>query len=426
MTTPLDLRKSALSRFIQNNKYSSISEVDGDDGEMKFAVADPWGDGSLIIYLPDEVGELEDVLNGLILPERLSAIYHIDDRQLEIIFTAFNLRPSHIELADRAFEFNFRNTSHSCSFARSTDKLLKVAEYISPRSASETNFRNMLSFNMYMETRGSDGKISHPFIRNPISFFIKNVDWDELDTISMLENLNFYMSYYDDESPIVIIHPDFSKNIAAVAPRTRYIRGEFPEFLNGRELDAHLLSFWVAAKDSNLIMKFMLYYRIIEYVAIGWIDETIRRELRRQLSAPDASLNIDKTIERMVSSMNIQKLDDTARFRSVIRNVVDPDILWNKIEKNKNAFSCDTTFDGGFCIKAFVSKNDTIETFRSGSIDKFSERARKIRNALSHGKDMESSGVITPSKHNFELLKPWVHLMAVAAGETVLYKDVIS
>lgn len=57
-------------------------------------------------------------------------------------------------------------------------------------------------------------------------------------------------------------------------------------------------------------------------------------------------------------------------------------------------------------------------------MDQVSDAFRKIRNALSHGKDQETTGVIRPTPKNVNLFQPWVHLISAAAGEVVLYKDV--
>ena len=48
---------------------------------------------------------------------------------------------------------------------------------------------------------------------------------------------------------------------------------------------------------------------------------------------------------------------------------------------------------------------------------------RKIRNALAHGKDKETTGVIKPTASNFRLFEPWVHLIAAISAEVVIYEN---
>lgn len=171
------------------------------------------------------------------------------------------------------------------------------------------------------------------------------------------------------------------------------------------------------------MMSFLLYFRVIEYAAIHYIDSSIRSQLRKLLKAPNINGNIDATIEGIVGSIHIQKIDDTQRFKAVLRQCVDPKLLWKDVEPNLQFFAKDTEFDGGFTVKSLVSTSDGESTFCTRGVESFSESAKKIRNALAHGKDMETAGVITPTTRNVKQLLPWVHLMATAAGEVVLYKD---
>jgi len=49
--------------------------------------------------------------------------------------------------------------------------------------------------------------------------------------------------------------------------------------------------------------------------------------------------------------------------------------------------------------------------------------AKEIRNSLSHGNDIETLGSILPTKTNEQLLKPWVNLLKIVAGEVILNRN---
>ena len=100
---------------------------------------------------------------------------------------------------------------------------------------------------------------------------------------------------------------------------------------------------------------------------------------------------------------------------------VDPLLLWNEIEKIIENFSQDVVFDGGFELQKLVSGVGSKDEFLNSGLKKFCNLSRKIRNALSHGKEERSAAVITPTRANFEKLRPWSHLMIVAAGEVIAY-----
>ena len=111
------------------------------------------------------------------------------------------------------------------------------------------------------------------------------------------------------------------------------------------------------------------------------------------------------------------------KFNLLLRECVDPALLWKDIEANIGSFSTDTVFDGGLTIPKLVGPKETEENWIIKGCEVFTSSIRKIRNALSHGKDVETSGVIMPTVRNMRILLPWVHIMATAAGEVVLYKD---
>ena len=79
----LDKIKSALNPFFKNNPYSSIEKK-----EQKFRITKPWNDSSVVIELNnDNKKDLVNVLNKLVLPYRFTAIYHLDTKSLEFIYT---------------------------------------------------------------------------------------------------------------------------------------------------------------------------------------------------------------------------------------------------------------------------------------------------------------------------------------------------
>jgi hypothetical protein len=118
-------------------------------------------------------------------------------------------------------------------------------------------------------------------------------------------------------------------------------------------------------------------------------------------------------------------MDEVPRFDSLLREALDPKLLWREIENNLAAFTTKVTFKGGFTIDPITSIGSSESHFLPQGITVFSKTVREIRNALSHGRDQKTSTVIAPTTSNFGRLQPWVSLMAVAAGEVILYYDVL-
>ncbi|UNK80446.1 hypothetical protein MNQ96_05035 [Sphingopyxis granuli] len=408
----IDDATAKLAPFFELNPYSTVEKPDADDG---LKIVKPWNDPSLILDVDEHFDDLAQALNAVKLPERLSALWHSDTKRLEVIWTAFKLPKSQAEMKDRSFVFRHRGKTFACEFSDSSDRLMAIARSARPRTISQTNHRNIQSFSYIAQFPDEkDGSFDRAR-----SFWINDLDWDEADVIDVITHLNFHMTYFDGLAPTVLVHA--AVNEPMVPKKTRYIRGTFPDEIDCTPLDENMLSFWSFADTGNPMLRFLLYYRILEYAAYHFVTDEVRDQMKRTLLAPDLRSDIGKAIAEMMGAMGSMKLSDSQRLSTLARKVVDPALLWRDLNANVDFFTKDTKFDGGFTVKAPIGKSDKQENFGVAGVERVVDRFRAIRNALSHGKDQESSGVIRPTPENVNLFRPWVHLIATAAGEVVLY-----
>ena len=415
--------KAEFAVFLANNPASTIESFRLPEGGYQALIKKPWGDASLALWIREDSKELAEALNELVLPERLTAMWHKDSRKLEVIWTAQKMPEVWANLSSRKFEFKFKGKVHACSIGASSDRLLKIANNYVVQSESITNYRNLQSYWSFNRLDKKHHSIMG-LAETPQSFWISNVTWDESDTVTLVQHINFYMTYYDRRGPFILVHMPPAE--AKVAERTRFPLGEFPKTISATQLDSSLLSFWSAGYVGNPMMAFLLYYRILEYAAFNYIDFEIRANIRKLLAAPHiADINIDETVGRMLDIASVKTIDDIPKLKRLIRMNVDPKLLWRDIQANKDAFTEEAIFDGGFSIKALISKSDNEKSFCERSLDSFSDHIRILRNTIAHGKQQETAGVIEASERNMRLLRPWVHLLATAAGEVILYKDVL-
>jgi len=413
---PIEVATAALARFFELNPYSTL-EAMGEEGALEIQC--PWGDRSVALEIQDEFDELAAALNGVKLPERFSAIWHEADKRLEVIWTAYKLPKSQHEIFDREFTFKHAGLEHKCQFGPSSETLMTIAFHCKPRMTSDTNHRNMQSFSNYAQLSKENSEISHDSFDIPRSFWIGNIEWDENKIIDIAQHLNFHLRYFDGLAPSVIVHP--LANEPLILKKTRYIRGDFPEHIESGFLDENMLSFWAFADTENPMLRFLLYYRILEYGAYHFVEDEIRDELKRLVMTPDFRSNVNRSIGTMMNIMGASKLSDAQRLRALARKAVNRELIWRDLEANLDFFCKDTCFDGGFTVRAPIGKNHTKASFSANDLEKVVDRFREIRNALSHGKDQETSGVIRPTPENANLFRPWVHLIATAAGEVVLH-----
>jgi len=416
----LEQARDQLRPFLEANSESAIDEIDSNDGK-RIGIRKPWGEDALVIYLPADLEALAEVLNNVLLPDRFTAIWHKDTTDLEVIWTAFPLDAPSKEAAERAFQFHFESKEYKCEFGRSSDRLLRIAEHARPVAMSDTGHRNLYSFHAYahQQKTKSDAETPRSPLGHPISFWIRNLEWDEDRVTRLVHHLNFYMTYYDQRSPTILVH---SPPTEEAAPRTRYLVGAFPERLDAQEIEDDLLHLWTASRRGDAGRRFVYCYRIIEYASHVYIDREARNQVRKFLSAPHARSDIGALTEQVIAAALSSKAEDIQRVSMLIRDAVAPDLLWREISQNRQAFMEEITFDGGFNLKPLIGAETTQAAFASTGLDTFANATRQIRNHLSHGRDRSTQTSITPTITNFRRLEPWVSAISVAAGEVINFK----
>ena len=230
----IDELREKLQPFLIRNP-----ETDLDIRRGQPAVTHPWGDDSVELIVEPEDGATIDALNAVRMPPRLTALWHNDSSELEVIFTAF---PADQDLQSREFEFRFQDAEYRCEFSSASDRLLAIARASRPSGPSRTDQRNLRSLYVYMRSQEEGSAIGRN--ADPTSFWIRGIaEYDDALVTELVRNLNFYMSYFDRESPLVIVHEAPAEGVGYLVP-ARYRTGEFPRTMTGRTLDQHLLGLW--------------------------------------------------------------------------------------------------------------------------------------------------------------------------------------
>ena len=380
-------------------------------------IENPWGDESVafIAFRDKKINDdLFDVLEKVILPEEYSAIYHEDEDLLEVIWTAYKLDKASDEIKGRKFNLKFENKEFECEFKTSSDRLLCLARCAAYLRVSETGFRSLQSFSAYESSEEKSERFGEP-----ISFYIKCMGKKVANWSNVIKHLNFYLKYYDNHSPYIVVH-ETSEN--ARKDKIRYIEESFPESINSRVLNENLLSFWIASYTHDITTRFLLYYRILEYVSGLYLQSLQRHELLKLLSSPSALAAIDGTLDKLTAIIRQDNMSDMDRYLRMFEELVDKKRMWAEIEANLDTFSVETEFEGGLKLKPLISKDAKFEAFGSKEMQACARSLRSIRHGLSHGGEVQAGRLILPTKENFHLLVPWMHLAMTAAGEVLLYE----
>ena len=418
----LSKTKEKLAPFLSANPVSVIEEIK-DSGSPILRIKNPWGDSSLAIEIPEVLKDFVEKLNNIFLPERFSAIWHEDTKDFEVIFTPYKISSGFKEIEKRVFKIRHQSREYECGFGPSSETLLMIAANAKRIDQSVTLYRNLLPFQDFTRfqnfSKAKKKNIKNPF-GNPLSFWIRDIEWNDDKILYLVNLLNFYMAYYDRKSPIILTHSPQLENIIS-QKQTRFIADQYPNQINYRKIDDNLLHYWRASRDGDPPRRFLYSFRIIEYASFYFLEASVRNSIKQALASPNALDDLNLMTERVLGAVQEAKLQDSQKFEAVLKETVKPHVLWDEISQNLDSFSTKTEFDGGFVIEPMVGPDWDKEIFSVKGIPIFSGTIRNIRNALSHGRDQRTSKVIMPTSHNFVRLQPWASLLGVAAAEVIVY-----
>jgi hypothetical protein len=407
--------------FLSAHPYSRLDKI---ESPVKTDVIfSPWGDDSLIFYLASDSRELSDALNKLILPERLSALYHVEQRKLEVIYTAFQLRNY---LVGRSFNYVFYGIKHECKFGPCSQSLLVLAENVRPsETPTRTDYRNLLPIRYYVAKMGGDSQYKDMPLAHPTSFWVDNLDWDEDAVVALCRNLNFYMAYYDNKTPTVLFHTKKSESIT-VQPQSQFRHNKFPANIIARSQEEELLHFWHASRAGDPARRFLYNYQILEYLAHHIVDDDVRKRMRRALLAPHALDVVDTLVDQMLDASASIKMHDAVKVETLLTQTVNSQMVWAEIQRNMALFEKPTVFDGGFEVKPIVRTGMDEKAFESAWAGPFAKALRDIRNGLSHSKESRMEVGIPPTHSNLQKLQNWVTLISIAATEAMVFRTQLS
>jgi hypothetical protein len=417
-TSGPEVTEAALASFFANNPYSRLGEIE--KPEKHDVIFSPWGDDSLLLLLGPKREKLFKALNDTILPERFSAIYHIDTKYLEFIYSPF---PISSDLKRRDFQFSFCGSTHRCFFGPGSDELMTIAASFRPGvQTTYTDYRNLTYIQAYIAKQTNPKQFPDLNLVYPTSFWVENVDWDEKQSLALAWHLNFYMAYFDVNTPTVLLHTKKSEGIK-VQPQSRYRHGNFPKHITAREHDEELLHFWHASRTGDPARRFAYNYQILEYMAHYLVEEEIRRKMRKLLVTPHALDNVDAIVNGMLDSATASKMHDGQKIEVLLRRAVDPTLVWHEIARNIDHFDKVTVFEGGFEVPALAKKGWTADDFTRAWPATFASSLRNIRNGLSHAKENRMETAIRPTASNLSSLQRWVTLISIAATEAMICRS---
>lgn len=410
---PRSLR-TRLQSFLIRNPEADVREDDDD-----FAIIRAWGEEAIELALDPPNDELIEALNYLKLPPRFTAIWHDDVKALEVIFTPFSVDE---DLEDRNFTFHYRKKEYECSFGPSSERLRIVAKAFTPRGPSSSDHRNLAYFSFYEHFLEVHSGTTDPPSSGPLSFWIRGVEeYDDTFLVEFVRCLNFYLIYFDKETPQILIHEEPAKPIGKLRPE-RYPTGSFPPVVTSMDIDQHLLSLWESACKGDTFLRFIHYYQILEYAAFYYIREDVMQTIKRVITAPDSVAQPQVAARKILDAMVAERTQDESKINDIVRRCVDPTELWAELG-DRQAFCSEVTLDGGFVLPAIVDNNADVDAFVQSWHQRFPAALHRIRNALVHAREARQSTMIAPTRSNHDRLFLWLSPLSYTASRVMLYSE---
>lgn len=418
--------REAFKPFLELNPQSRLELIEDDEHGERLRIVQPWGDKSVTVILPPDYSALARSLSYVYLPERYSALYHSDIKEMEIIFSSFPLGPDLEGISTRRFTFIHKGQHLECRFAPASPRLQMLARHSYPTAQSATQYRNLLSFHIRSNTQERENYERYGVeLGDPLCFWIKNIEWDENRILSLIREINFYSHYYDQKAPQVLIHSPMLESVAE-QPQLRFREGSFPSIISARDIDENLMRFWSASLSGNPANRFLYSYRLIEYASLLYLERGSKDRIKRIVAAPSALSDIDKLTESVIAVIQSTNIDSASRIEALLRDVITEDALWTEISRNSSAFEQAVVFEGGFTLEPLVKGAKDAKSFGQQGIASFAKRLRDIRNALAHGRDQKSTLPLAPTRNNFERLQPWASIIGYVASEIIVYRSPMS
>jgi hypothetical protein len=389
--------------------------------ENRIHIKNLWNDDSFVLRFKKETDL--SFFNDLHFPEELMASYSIKEGFIEVY--AYPLDPND-DLIKRKFTFNYKGNSYKCSWENPTENFQKIAtSFREEKEESRTSYRNLRQFRDYYRKNDLPDFMSKYFEdKEPFNFFIKgDLKAIESEIIEFCRHINFYMTYFDRETPnIQIFQKSYKKENFQLPCYSLF--DNFPDTINGTEIDNILLEIiTVANSTTDNRLSFIFYYQILEYASYYYLKSDIKHKLETLLKKPDISYNSEEYSKTIIEEFknHFNTNNDKQKLELLLSEHVKLKDLKIELENNMEFFSKTIKFEGGFKLEPIMSNElKGIEQLAENTIKTVKENIVSIRNSLVHLRESRENKVILPTAKNDDLLTPYLYILRRIAEKIII------
>lgn len=407
----INITSKSLEIFKSNN-----SDVTYEKSENSISINNCWDDNSF--YFKFVTNESLGFLEHLIFPKELFAIFHKDKGLYEFIYMPL------FEKNERSFTYTYCGKTFKLYYGTPTNSFETLVQHYMLNNADNITDRtyNLLRFyNFYRLSKNNREK--QPAI--PTNFFIEGDfnDWEYDCHIRFFKHVNFMLSYYDRESPTIIILKDTKEDTNDIQLPCKSHLSPFPSAIYSNVFNTTLLELMEAAKETNSYrLKYIFYFQVLEYCSYYYIENKFKLQITNIIKSPDI-LNADKYSHKIIEiySNYFKSNKDDKRMERLLLDFCTYDDIKNELKANSKYFIRDLCFDGGFIIKQLLKNYEEIENPPIEIISTIRKNIEAIRNVLVHARESRENAEIKPTPKNTKLIKPYLYLLRRIA-ETIIIK----
>jgi len=406
----------SLQKLQENNPSIEIKDIPK-KGRILLKL---WNDESFGFLIP--TGTKSPSFANIFLFEEYSSIFHKSKNLWEFIYTP---EKKDSPLLNRNFEFIYLGETFKCYFGKSSSNLTFLAKhFIILKSETQTSYRNLRYYKDFFIKEKPDYVKEYFKDREPYSFYVSGNIQNIADKNHFTKTLNFYLSYYDRNSPVIqLFNTERIENTFVKPCYTLF--DEFPASINTNNIDNTLLDILnVANKTSDIRLEFIFYFQILEYCSYYFIEQEDDFKLRKILKQPDINYKADDYIKEILEVLsdrfNVHKQSDKIRLEKTIKNYCSIEDLVIELKENESLFKQDILFDGGLKIKQLFKDSDAIQTNGAGILDTIINNITKIRNVIVHLRESRENTVILPTDRNNVYLHPYLYLLRRIAEKVAI------
>lgn len=406
-------KERALREGIERIRQSKGIEATYENN--KVIVTNLWNDKNVELIFENNDPHVDlyiDILNNVIFPPSLRAIYHEDLQSMEFIYRIGQLKNE----PNGDFRFAYDGSVFTCGFRKGSDRLALLALFARTTTTTSTENKNLDVLRagilevIRKYTRGNVRKIEEvigesEFIEylanNTLSFWIDGLDISDDNMHYKLNLINYYMEYFNRDTPYIVIDQDEGHETFDIP---QYPKEVFPEEINAIDIDPDALDIYITARTIDPYKKYIQLYQVLEYYAYYYANETLRNTIKSRIVRPDLYHEIDVVVNEII--------DDA--IRAANNNDIKSKIkkLIGKIDLSRTLghlshiqeFREDKTLPTNIEVKAIYRTNEY-------DIQSITNNIVTLRNSMVHSKERRNEGRLQHTRRNMEYVRLWAEVL---------------